>query len=677
MPHNGSTRPGALPSLKKIFRIPISPHPSFGRFMRFLRRGNRRPAHSPPLLATPEGDHHLSRHPSSMFSRRATRNFGGPSTGTVDLGITCLYDINESLPFLDVAAANTDMDVSADEYTPYQNHASTSSAPPPLSALSGKFPANWESDGTTSAGLSATDIVFPNSLLGTGSLFSAAHPTTGSTSHTGPSAYPLLLGAEGARLDAHPTASTSQAGPFAHSFLLDVQTPNALGLHFADLSEETARPSRPSRPLTQYRQLPPLSPTSFTHDDESINEEHDNETPSTANDEPLHEPHQDATSSNSSYHSARESPSLQQQHLPDMTSAIAQRIISDYFKPSKLVIDREVSLIDMRSVLFALRDCLQDLTIGQIGTGESTWPSATPTIDMSHLASLKVDRVDFSFLKELLAYVRMDNLTALDLRVDSLESMPHELNVGWNRLEDLTLHNDFSPEVLNKVMDSLRDVNRLKWSGKLARANHNKCSFKLESLQDLTVCSNEDGCAFFLGCIISSTLQTLHLSHFSLDHPRHGFLGVRNIFIENKIDANQFLAILTHFPTLLSADFGIGSTAPTENFESLCMQQEFAQLDSLTLRNVSAPIRPLLMSIPLFELTSLEMLFDLKADKKHQFCLGLADCLQTEEGVRLKTLRLVDANLTREELRSCLEIVGPTLVDYQVQRTSLEGDGQL
>lgn len=93
---------------------------------------------------------------------------------------------------------------------------------------------------------------------------------------------------------------------------------------------------------------------------------------------------------------------MQQEHLPDMvlqSSDIAQRIVSDYFRPSKLVIDREVSLIDMRSVLFALRDCLQDLTIG---VGQPTSSLATATIDLPHLSSLKVDRVDFSFLKELL-----------------------------------------------------------------------------------------------------------------------------------------------------------------------------------------------------------------------------------------------------------------------------------
>jgi hypothetical protein len=357
--------------------------------------------------------------------------------------------------------------------------------------------------------------------------------------------------------------------------------------------------------------------------------------------------------------------------------AIAPRII-DYFKPTKLVIDRQISLIDMQSVLSALRHCLQDLTIGPIGIGQPTWPSALATIDISHLAFLKLDRVDFSFLKELLAPVRMDNLRTLDLRVESLESMPDQLNIEWSRLTDLTLHDDFSLEVplevLNKVMGSLRDVTRLKWSGKLARANHQKYSYDLKSLQDLSVCSNEDGCAFFLGNIHSITLQTLHLSYFSLGHHGDGFPRVKSLFIEDKIDANEFLAILNHFPTLLSADFGIGSTTVTEKSEWLIMQQIFAQLNSLILRNVSAPIRPLLMSIPLSGLKSLEMTFDLKADNKHQFCLGLADCLQTGDGVPLKTLRLVDANLTREELRSCLEIVGPTLVDYQVRQTRLEGD---
>ena len=323
----------------------------------------------------------------------------------------------------------------------------------------------------------------------------------------------------------------------------------------------------------------------------------------------------------------------------------------------------------MRSVLFALRDCLRDLTISQIGIREPTWPFATPTIDISHLASLKVDRVDFSFLRELLAYVSMDNLTALDLRVDSLESMPHELNIEWSQLTDLTLHDDFSLEVLNTLMGSLCDVTRLKWSGKLTEENHKKYSYNLKSLKDLSVFSNEDGCAFFLRNIRSETLQTLHLSHFSLGNHRHRLLGVRNLFIEDKIDADQFLAILNHFPTLFSADVGIGSTSVTEKSEWF-MQQRFARLNSLTLRNVSAPIRPLLESIPLSDLRSLEMTFDPKTDSKHRHCLGLADCLRTEEGVPLKTLRLVDANLTWEELRSCLEIVGPDLVDYQVRRTS-------
>ena len=320
MPRNGSTWPGALPSLKKFFRIPKPPHPSFGRFKRFLRRSSRRPARSPPLLATPEGDHPLTRHPSSVLSRHAVRNFGGPSTDTVDLGVRCLNDINTSLPFLDVPAANADMAVSADEYNTYQNHTSTSVVPPPLpsSPLSDKFPAIRESDETTSARLSGTDIVFQDSLLGTGSLSFAADPTPGSTSHAGPSSYPLLLGTEGPLVHADPTASTSQAGPFPHRFLSDVQHPNALGLYFADLSEEIDRPSHPRK---RCLELPPLSPIPSAHDDELTNEEHDYETPyqiRIANDyKPTNESRQDTTSSNRSYHSAFESPSLQQERQPD------------------------------------------------------------------------------------------------------------------------------------------------------------------------------------------------------------------------------------------------------------------------------------------------------------------------------------------------------------------------
>jgi hypothetical protein len=84
----------------------------------------------------------------------------------------------------------------------------------------------------------------------------------------------------------------------------------------------------------------------------------------------------------------------------------------------------------MQSILSALWHCLEDLTIGPIGVGQPTSPSATATIDLPHLTSLKVDRVDFSFLKGILAFVRMDSLKALDLLVGSLEVTPHELNLG-------------------------------------------------------------------------------------------------------------------------------------------------------------------------------------------------------------------------------------------------------
>ena len=349
--------------------------------------------------------------------------------------------------------------------------------------------------------------------------------------------------------------------------------------------------------------------------------------------------------------------------------AIAQGITSDYFKPTKLVIDWQISLIDMRSVLSALGHCLQDLTIGAIGVGEPISPPATAPIDLSHLTSLKVDQVDFSFLKELLASVAMDSLRALDLRVRSSEGKLDELNLGWSRLKDVVLCDDFSPETLNKLMRSLRGVTRLKWSGELARADHNKYTYQLDSLTDVSVCSNEDGCSFFIRSLQSRFVETLHLSHFPQSCKGHDLSAVRNLSIEHDISADQFLATLHHFPTLVNADFKIGGSTATEQSESFTMQENIASLKSLTLRGVSAPIRQLLMPIPLFKLKSLAIIFDLK-EAKHQFCLGLSDCLQ-KETIQLSNLCLVDANITGEELRSILEIVGPTLVGYQVRQTRL------
>jgi hypothetical protein len=304
MPRNKSTWPGTLPTLRKIFRIPKRPHKSFGRFKRLLRRRERLPAHSSPPLATPKGDRKLSRRPWSVFSRRAVSGYGGPSTDTVDLGFGCLYDINKSLPFLDVAAANADMAVSADEHSAYQNYASTSSAPPPLSALSGGFfagPDLKDLPSSTSVGLSEMDVALQRSLLGAGALFAVS-----------------------------PTVSTSQAGPSAYPSLSNLQPPNALGLQFLDYSEEIAVP-RPNRPWMNYLPLPPLSPspelpsTPSTHAGESTNEQYDYETiyetPLAANDdEPTNEQYQVTThrSSASSYRTGPESLFPQQEHQPEM-----------------------------------------------------------------------------------------------------------------------------------------------------------------------------------------------------------------------------------------------------------------------------------------------------------------------------------------------------------------------
>ena len=328
----------------------------------------------------------------------------------------------------------------------------------------------------------------------------------------------------------------------------------------------------------------------------------------------------------------------------------------------------------MRSILSALRHCLQDLTIGPIGVGQPTLPSPTPTIYLFHLKSLKVDQVDFSFLKELLASVRMDSLRALGLHLGSPEGIPHELNLGWGGLTDVVLHDDFFPETLDNLMKSLRDVTRLKWLGnlKLAKASCNKYTHRLDFLNDVSICSNKPGCSFFIRSLQSTSVENLHLSHFPRRCEGHGFSAIKNLSIEHEISVDQFLATLRHFPTLLNADFEIGGSPATEQSG---MQQKFASLVSLTLRRVSAPIWSLLMPIPLSELESLTIMFDLKINK-HRFCLGLSECLQKEK-LQLSNLCLVDANITVEELKSILEIVGPTLVDYQVRETRLRGDIQL
>ena len=297
MSRNGSTWPGTLPTLRNIFPIPEPPHPSFGRFRRFLRRRERRPAQSPPPLATPEGDRNLSRRLSSIFSRRDVRIYGGPSTDTNDLGFGCLYDINQStpsLPFPDVATANADMAVS-DEYNAYQNDASTSSASPPLSALSGGSFAGLPSS-------PSMDVALQHSLLGAG---------------------PLLF-------PANPTASTSNAGPSAQSFLSNLPSTNALGLQFADNSVEVVVPRTPQM---NYVSLPPSSPSSelllipSTHADDYGQYDHETiyEASLAANDdETTDEQYQDTTrrSSASSYRTAPENLSSQREHKSEMVPTL-------------------------------------------------------------------------------------------------------------------------------------------------------------------------------------------------------------------------------------------------------------------------------------------------------------------------------------------------------------------
>ena len=297
MTRNGTTWPGTLLTVRKIFRISKPPHPLFGRFKRFLRRRERRPAHSPPPLATTEGDLDLSRHPSSVFSRRAVTNHGGSSADTNDLGFG--YDINTSLPFLDVATTSADRDLSADEYNPYQNYASTSSAPSPLSALTGLDLKDFPS--STSAGSSEMDVALQHSLMDAGALLSAANPT----------------------------ASTSQAGPSAHSFLSGLQPPDALGPQSTDYSEESVV-RRPRSPQMNCVPLPLVSPSEVPsipsiHTGESTNGQYDYETiyetPLVANDdEPTNEQYQGMTprSSASSCRTPPEGLSSQREHQPEM-----------------------------------------------------------------------------------------------------------------------------------------------------------------------------------------------------------------------------------------------------------------------------------------------------------------------------------------------------------------------
>ena len=273
MSRNGSTWPGTLPTLRKIFRISKPPHPSFGRFKRSVRRREIRSAHSPPPLATPEGNLNLSRRPSSVFSRRAVTNYGGPSTDINDLGFG--YDINKSLPFLDVAGASADRASSADEYNAYQ-YDSTSSAPLPLSALT--RPDLKDLPSSTSVGSSEMDVALQHTgLLGAGALLSASNPT----------------------------ASTSQAGPSAHFSLSDLQPPDALGPQSADYSEGSVV-SPPSCPRINCVPLPPVSPstellsTPFIHAGESTNGQYDYGTiyetsPAVNDDEPTDEQYQDTT----------------------------------------------------------------------------------------------------------------------------------------------------------------------------------------------------------------------------------------------------------------------------------------------------------------------------------------------------------------------------------------------
>ena len=132
-------------------------------------------------------------------------NYGGSSTDTNDLGFG--YDINASLPFLDVATTSADRALSADEYNPYQNYTSTSSASPPLSVLTGLDLKDLPS--STSVGSSEMDVALQHSLMGAGS---AANP---------------------------PASTLPQAGPSAHSFLSDLQPPDALGPQSTDYSEES------------------------------------------------------------------------------------------------------------------------------------------------------------------------------------------------------------------------------------------------------------------------------------------------------------------------------------------------------------------------------------------------------------------------------------------------------
>jgi hypothetical protein len=193
-------------------------------------------------------------------------------------------------------------------------------------------------------------------------------------------------------------------------------------------------------------------------------------------------------------------------------------------------------------------------------------------------------------------------------------------------------------------MRSLRDVTQLKWLGNLlAKANGNQDRHQLKFLKEVSVCSNENGCSFFIRSLKSAGVETLHLSHLPRNFKGHGFSAVENLSIENEISADQFLTTLHHFPTLVNADIKIGDFTATEQSTWFTIQKMNASLVSLTLRGVSVPIRPLLMPIPLSKLTSLAIMFDLK-EPNHQFCLGLSNYLQKEK-IQLSNLCLVDANI--------------------------------
>ena len=136
-----------------------------------------------------------------------------------------------------------------------------------------------------------------------------------------------LMGAGSA---ANPPASTlPQAGPSAHSFLSDLQPPDALGPQSTDYSEESVV-RRPRCPPMNRVPLPLVSPSPAKlpsipsiHTGESTNGQYDYETicetPLVANDdEPTNEQYQGATprSSASSYRTTPEGLSSQREHQP-------------------------------------------------------------------------------------------------------------------------------------------------------------------------------------------------------------------------------------------------------------------------------------------------------------------------------------------------------------------------